>query len=252
MTKYKNTIATVLFICAMGLGVSGCATTNNHSEPTAVYDPIEPVNRATLAFNELLDKILFNPVTIVYRTAVPAAGRNMVTNFLSNLRTPVYLANEILQGDIQGAGLVLKRFAINTFTGFGGLLDTASWEGITYQPADFGQTLALWGFGSGPYIVLPILGPSTLRDAVGFAGDIAFDPLVWYAYNTDREWINYTRSGLTIIDAKDRTYNMLTDLRRNSGDYYTALQSVYVQRREAQIHNAKTGSILPSALPQMD
>lgn len=251
MTSFKNALTTLALVCA--LGVSACASTSydSHGQPVA-YDPLEPVNRVTLSFNELLDKILFNPITIVYRTVVPAAGREMVYNVLSNARMPVHLANELLQGDLDGAGIVLKRFAINTFTGFGGLLDTASWGGITHENSDFGQTLAVWGIGSGPYIVLPIFGPSTLRDAVGTVGDIALDPLYWYAHNTHKPALNYGRAGGALLTAKDRTYNMLTDLRRNSGDYYTTLQSVYLQRRAAQIQAAQTGSIIPQALPQMD
>lgn len=251
MTSFKNVVTTFALVCALGL--SACATTSvDQNGNTVVYDPLEPVNRVTLSFNELLDKILFNPITIVYRTIVPAAGRDMVHNVLSNARMPVHLANELLQGDLNGAGVVLKRFAINTFTGFGGLLDTASWGGITHENSDFGQTLAVWGVGPGPYIVLPLLGPSTLRDTVGTVADIGMDPLYWYAHNTHKEGWNYGRAIGAFVSAKDRTYNLQTDLRRNSGDYYTSLQSVYMQRRAAQIQTAKTGSFAPVALPVMD
>lgn len=253
MLTKKRTLLSLLLVCSMASGISGCASSRTYNaQGMEVNDPLEPVNRATLAFNEFLDTVFFNPITLAYRAVVPAAGRQMVTNVLANVRSPVFLANELLQGDLDGAATVLKRFAINTFTGFGGLLDTASWGGINYEPADFGQTLAVWGVDSGPYIVWPILGPSTLRDSVGLVADIALDPLYWYAHNTDRKAINYTRAGLTVLSAKDGTYNTLTDLRRHSGDYYTSLQSVYLQRREAQIRNANTGSTLPSILPQMD
>jgi len=242
--NFKNSAATLALALLLTTGLAGCATAPQGSadnRDAVISDPLEPVNRVTLAFNELLDKVLFNPINTVYRTVVPEVGRNAVHNVLENLKSPVYLANELLQGDIKGAGTVAKRFAINTFTGFGGILDTASWEGITYQPEDFGQTLATWGVGAGPYIVWPIMGPSTLRDSVGFVGDIAMDPLYWYAVNNDRQGISYVRAGLTLLDTKDRTRNMLEDLRRNSGDYYTALQSVYIQRRNALINDMEPG-----------
>lgn len=244
ISTLKRSTATLAMVVLLSTGLAGCATgpkaTASAGDQT-ISDPLEPFNRTMLSFNEILDKIFFNPINTAYRVVVPEVGRNAVHNVLENLKSPVYLANELLQGDLNGAGLVAKRFAINTFAGFGGLMDTAANNGMPYQPEDFGQTLAVWGVGSGPYVVWPILGPSTLRDSVGFVGDIAMDPLYWYATNTDRKWISYTRAGLTILDTKDRTRNMLEDLRRNSGDYYTALQSVYLQRRNALINDMEPG-----------
>lgn len=233
-------IAAVMLVSAM---IAGCAVNPQHpvsgyNEEQLVSDPLQPVNRVTLAFNEFLDKVFFNPLDTAYRTIVPDFGRRAVHNVLENVKSPVYLANELLQGDLKGAGVVVQRFAINTFVGVGGIVDMAGKSGITNQPEDFGQTLAKWGVGNGPYIVWPILGPSTLRDSVGFVGDIAMDPLFWYAHNTDKDALQWTRTGLTVLDAKDRTRDLMDDLRRNSPDLYTSLQSVYMQRRNAMINDS--------------
>jgi len=249
--SFARTFSMAVLAGLISLSLAGCAV--NPKDPissgdeAAVYDPIEPVNRVTLAFNEVLDKILFNPITTVYRTIVPEVGRTAVHNVLDNLKSPVYAANELLQGNVSDAGVVAKRFAINTIVGVGGIVDMAGKQGITYQPEDFGQTLATWGVGSGPYIVWPILGPSTLRDSVGFVADMAMDPIYWYATNGDHDAIKYTRTGLTVLDSKDRTYDLMHDLRRNSGDLYTSLQSVYVQRRKALVDDLDpTKTALPT------
>lgn len=252
-TGFNRFIGMALMVAALGAGLSGCASTRK--APAAGYDeaivsdPLEPLNRVTLGLNEILDKVIFNPLTTAYRFVVPDVGRQAVHNVLENVKAPVHLANELLQGDLKGAGTVLTRFAINTTVGVAGIVDVAAKEGITHQPEDFGQTLASWGVGNGPYIVWPILGPSTLRDSVGFVGDIAMDPLFWYAYNNEKYALQYGRTGLTILDSKDRYRDLQDDLRRNSADYYTALQSVYIQRRNALINDMDPGR---ASLPTMD
>jgi phospholipid-binding lipoprotein MlaA len=239
-------------MAALGLSLSACATgprDASQGDEAGISDPLEPVNRVTLSFNEFLDSILFNPINTAYRAIFPQVVRDGVHNVLENVKSPVYLANELLQGDLEGAGTVVKRFAINTTVGVAGIVDVAAKNGTPYQPEDFGQTLAVWGVGPGPYIVWPILGPSTLRDSVGVVGDIAMDPLYWYATNNDKTGLQWTRFGLTLVDAKDRTRNMMEDLRRNSGDLYTSLQSVYLQRREALINDLDPSK---TALPDIE
>lgn len=253
LTSNSRFSALLAVVAVLSLGLSGCATSKANGpagdDDVVVSDPLEPVNRVMLGLNEILDTIIFNPINTVYRTLVPEVGRKVVHNVLENVKSPVYLANELLQGDLDGAATVAKRFAINTFAGFAGTVDVASWEGITHQPEDFGQTLATWGVGAGPYIVWPILGPSTLRDSVGFVGDIAMDPLYWYIHNNDKDALKYTRLGLTLLDTKDRTRDTMEDLRRNSGDLYTSLQSVYMQRRNALINDLDPSK---TALPKID
>lgn len=228
-------------ICvSLALLVGACATTEQTSHAD-VYDPLEPMNRAVFAFNEGLDFILLNPVIEIYRFIVPDPIRVAVGNVLNNLKSPVYLANELLQGDLDGAVTVTQRFVFNTFTGFGGILDTASWEGITYEPEDFGQTLAVWGVGAGPYLVLPIIGPSNARDTVGMVGDMAMDPLNWYMWNNDKDDLATGRLAATYLTAKDRVYDMQKDLKVNSIDYYAAVRSIMSQRRNAMIYDSASG-----------
>ena len=214
------------------LGLSACASTNDTANGD-VYDPLEPYNRAVFAFNTGFDTVILNPLTEVYRFIVPDAFRMAIANVLQNIKAPVYLANELLQGDWDDAELVTKRFVLNTLTGFGGILDTASWEGMTYQPTDFGATMASWGVDAGPYIVIPLIGPSTTRDGFGILGDMALDPINWYAWNHDGTDVDTIRLGATILTTKDQIMDLQKDLKRNSLDYYAATRSVWLQRRQA-------------------
>jgi phospholipid-binding lipoprotein MlaA len=247
--NFSRIFSTLAFTAMLGISLSGCAMNPRpmtQADDQAVSDPIAPVNRVMLGFNEFLDKVFFNPVDTAYRAVVPQVGRDAVHNVLENVKSPVYLANELLQGDLKGAGTVLKRFAINSTVGIAGILDVSD---TPYQPEDLGQTLAVWGVGPGPYIVLPIVGPSTLRDAVGMAGDYYMDPLYGYARNTEKPGITYTRAALTLVDGKDRSRDLMDDLRRNSGDLYTSLQSVYMQRRNALINDLDPSR---TELPKME
>lgn len=217
-----------------------------------INDPLEGYNRAVFALNQGLDNFVFEPATHVYRAVVPKVARDGVHNFLENLKTPVYLANEVLQGDWDDAGLVTKRFFINSFAGIGGLMDVASWEGETYLPEDFGQTLAVWGADDGAYIVWPILGPSSTRDAFGRLVDLGFDPLFWYGISEDHEAIGYIRTGATIIDTKDQLMDGMNDLEKNSLDFYAAVRSIVYQRRAALIKDQNPGEGESFAIPDYD
>ncbi|PCH99432.1 MAG: vacJ like lipofamily protein [Alphaproteobacteria bacterium] len=222
-------------LMAGALFLASCSS-SNHIEGE-VYDPLEPYNRAIFTFNEGVDYVLLDPVTEAYRFVVPDVFRVAIDNFLAHIKSPVYLANELLQGDLDGAALVTKRFVLNSFTGFGGIVDTASWEGMTYEAEDFGQTLASWGVGSGPYIVFPILGPSNARDAVGLVGDMVMDPINWYVWNNDKDDFGLGRTIATVLSTKDQYLDLQKDLKRNSLDYYAATRSVWNQRRQALIND---------------
>jgi phospholipid-binding lipoprotein MlaA len=126
----------------------------------------------------------------------------------------------LLQGQIGDAGVTVARFLVNTTAGVGGLVDVASTHGLTYKQEDFGQTLAVWGMGDGFYLVLPIIGPSSLRDAGGLAVDTYADPVRLWAHNTDNEWVYYTRVMVDGLDTRARLVSAVQDLRRNSLDYY--------------------------------
>lgn len=230
MNKFKKLVLSGAAIATLGL--SACASSNDVANGE-IYDPWEPYNRAVFVFNDGVDTVLLNPLTEVYRFVVPDAFRIAIANVLNNIKSPVYLANELLQGDFENAGLVTKRFVFNTLTGFGGILDTASWEGMDYEPTDFGATMASWGVNAGPYVVIPLLGPSTTRDSFGIVGDMALDPINWYAWNNDGTDVGAIRLGATILTTKDQLMDLQKDLKRNSLDYYAATRSVWMQRRQA-------------------
>ena len=141
-------------------------------------DPLEPMNRVFFEFNRIMDGLLLEPLARIYRGVTPQFFRDAVTNFLDNLNTPVVLANDILQGEPYRAERTLGRFILNTIMGVGGLVDVGGLLGMPERHSeDFGQTLAVYGVGSGPYLMLPLLGPSNVRDTVGQVVDLAFDPL---------------------------------------------------------------------------
>lgn len=200
-------------------------------------DPIEPTNRAVFSLNQGLDKLIIKPITGFYRTITPAPARDAVHSFLANLRTPVILANDILQGEIGRAGNTVVRFGVNSTWGILGFRDAASDLGFEYHTEDFGQTLAVWGIGEGPFLMLPVLGPSNPRDAVGKVVDYLIDPINWWATNTDNGAVSMTRTGITGIDTRDQLWDVLEDIDKNSVDPYASIRSLYRQRRMDDIRN---------------
>ena len=193
-------------VLLLGFMVSACATAPdpNDKEAVAEYneinDPLEPFNRAMFEFNRGLDTLVLRPVAAMYRGFVPPPVRELVSNFLSNLKTPVILLNDVLQGETDRAMNTLSRFAINTTVGVLGFGDPATDMGYPAHKEDFGQTLATWGVDGGPYLVLPILGPSNPRDAVGKVVDVITDPIWHYAQNTDKEYIPNQRFVADAVD----------------------------------------------------
>ncbi len=228
--------------CVLSVGLlSGCASTpadpQAQAAADAINDPLEPFNRAMLEFNKIVDHFLLKPITLVYQI-VPPPVRDGVHSALANLRAPVVLANDLLQGETGRAGDTVSRFAINSTIGLLGAWDAADkWFGIAPHTEDFGQTLASWGVNEGPYLVLPVIGPSNPRDAVGLAVDSAADPLNWYLRNVDKdEWI-YARLGLTVLDTRMEVGDTLDALERTSLDFYASLRTIYRQRRADEIRN---------------
>jgi phospholipid-binding lipoprotein MlaA len=196
-----------------------------------VYDPFERGNRLVFRFNRQVDRFFWDPVTRGYRFVVPAPARRSVVRAFINLNTPIYLVNNLLQVRFRDAAETLGAFIVNTTVGVGGLLDAGQWLGLAPQPADFGQTLALAGMGNGPYLVVPILGPSTLRDGVGGVVDRFFHPLTYLIGITPQlMWgggVGISRH--SEVDAK------LKVLEESSLDFYSVLRSAYVQTRQHSI-----------------
>ncbi len=237
--KLKISLLVVVALASMGL--AGCSTSNKGEAVVVggeqISDPFEGTNRTILSINEDIDKAVLEPVARGYRYVAPKPVRSSVRNFLRNLKSPVIMGNELLQGDFTGLANATGRLIINTLLGVGGLFDVADMGGIPYQPEDFGQTLATWGVGNGPYFVVPLLGPSTLRDGTGLLVDSFLDPVRIYMFNNDLEWLHYTRVGVGIIDQREELLDVIDDLRRNSFDYYAALRSAYYQRRQALVND---------------
>ena len=223
--------------------MAGCATPppTDDKEAVAEYqrinDPIEPLNRAIFDFNQGLDKLIFKPVTAAYRAALPDGLRNSIHNFLINLRSPVIFFNDVMQGSFDRAGTTLGRFLINSTVGLLGFNDAAVGLGLEPHREDFGQTLAVAGIGEGPYLMLPVLGPSNPRDAVGLVVDFLIDPIYWWAANTDHNGVLLGRAALNGIDTRDQLWDVLEDLEKSSIDYYAAIRSLYRQRRTDEINN---------------
>lgn len=222
--------------------IAGCATPpSDDPEEVAEFqrtnDPAEPINRVVFDINQGVDKLVFKPVTGVYRGVVPEPMRRGVHNFLHNLRTPVILFNDLLQGNFDRAATTLSRFVVNSTVGILGFNDAAAGLGLEPHREDFGQTLAVWGANEGPYIMLPILGPSNPRDAIGSVVDFLIDPITWWAQNTDRDNLLLARTVANGIDTRDQLWDVLEELEKSSIDYYAAIRSLYRQRRADEIRN---------------
>ncbi len=232
--------ATVL---AFALTATACATNPGDSGASdaayRVSDPLEIPNRFVFAANEAADVLVIRPAAEVYVGVVPDPVRDAIHNFIDNLMAPLYIANNLLQGNVEGATNATGRFMTNTILGVGGLADVATQAGIPHAPEDFGQTLAVWGVGDGPYLVLPLLGPSNLRDTAGYAVDTVGDPVRIWAYGTDHKGAYMTRGVVSAIDRRSEVLKEVDDLRRNSLDFYATVRSLYQQQRRAAINNNK-------------
>lgn len=240
MTKVSFKAASIVFGVAlvMSLGVSSAQAEHTPSHQTKeISDPIEPVNRFIFGLNDVLDHIIFEPLAKGYKALLPKPVRNSVQNFMRNLASPLIIANSLLQGKFGDAGVATTRFVMNSTIGIGGLVDVAGAQGMTYKSEDFGQTLATWGVGNGPYVVLPILGPSSLRDTAGLAVDSYADPVRIVADNTDHMWAYYTKEAVEGLDNRSRLIEAIDDMRRNSLDYYAAARSAYTQKRASLIRD---------------
>jgi phospholipid-binding lipoprotein MlaA len=205
-------------------------------------DPLEVPNRMFFAFNEALDFMIIRPVSVTYRYVVPTGVRNTVRNVLRNLRSPVTLANDLLQGDLDRAEVTFTRFFINSTIGMLGLFDIAADSGFPYHEEDFGQTMGTYGAGEGFYLVLPILGPSSLRDGTGRIVDIFLDPLTYIA----PQEFNLGRTGASGVDFRSRNIDELDQLKADSLDFYARIRSLYRQSRENEINNGTTPGEVPT------
>ena len=185
------------------LTVTACASSQSASDASSgVNDPFEGVNRNIYAFNEAVDKAAIEPVARGYRAVVPEPGREGVHNVLTNLRQPIVFTNSVLQGNANASGETLSRFLINSTIGVAGIFDVASTLGIEEHDEDFGQTLGVWGAGSGAYIVLPVLGPSNVRDTVGMVADAVAFSFVMPNHIQDETAYSIVQYGLKPVNTR--------------------------------------------------
>jgi len=224
----------------LAVALAACAST-----PAAgsndIADPYEGFNRKMFAFNNGFDKYALDPAATAYKTVTPEFARDRVTDFLRNLRGPVIFANDVLQGEPDRAGTTFARFGINTTIGLLGLWDAATHMGLDRHNEDFGQTLAVWGVESGPYLVLPVLGPTTPRDLTGFGVDRAIDPLTWVQLDNDDDTDLAIRAGLGVVGALNTRVRLDDQINTLNAqpEPYIALRRIYSSSRQAEILNGK-------------
>lgn len=220
---------------ALSLLLSACAST---SSPSYKDDPLEPLNRGIYTFNDIIDTVIIRPLAMVYKTVVPVIMQDIIANFIDNITTPVSAINYALQGNADMAGVAVGRFMTNTVFGLLGTLDVASALDIPETKTDFGLTLAKWGVTESPYFVIPLLGPSTIRDGIGKGVDFFLQPINILALNPNNQNINdldWVRFGAEVLDTRARALAITDDIKLNSVDPYAAMRSMYLQNRRYSI-----------------
>lgn len=224
----------------LAVAMTACAT-SPATGPAEINDPYEGFNRKMFAFNNGVDKYALSPAATVYKTVTPEFARDRVSDFFWNLRAPVTFANDVLQVEPERAGTTFARFGINTTLGILGLWDPASRMGLERHREDFGQTLAVWGVESGPYLVMPFLGPTTPRDLLGFGVDRAIDPVTWVEFDNDWETNLAIRGGMNVVQGLNIRVRMDDQIKTLNAqpEPYTALRRIYSSSRQAEILNGR-------------
>lgn len=220
ITKLVIAVATVV-------AMSGCATTRNNPA-----DPLEGFNRAVFNFNDGVDRVALKPAAILYRNVLPSFVQTGVGNFFGNLADVWTSVNNFLQGNIESGLNDMMRVAINSTLGFGGLLDIGSEAGLQKHKEDFGQTLGVWGVKSGPYVVLPLLGSSTVRDTIALPVDFAGDPVSYAESSRARVAASIVR----VVDIRASSLDASALVEDAAIDRYEFIRDAYLQRRESKIH----------------
>jgi phospholipid-binding lipoprotein MlaA len=247
-----------LFVSS-ALILSGCASRSDTAQQATTYeedfnDPLEDANRKIFEFNQFVDRNAIVPAAKAYRTALPDPVRDSVRDFLNNLREPLIFVNDTLQGEFESAAKTVGRFVINSTIGMGGVVDVAGRWGIPHHEEDLGLTLGTWGVPEGPYIVVPVLGPSTPRDLGGQVAEGFGDP--WNILVTGSPWtlywIPFVRGGVAGIDQRSRYIETLADIERTSLDYYATIRSLYRQRRAALIRRERENLPPPAGFSKRD
>ena len=237
----------VIAIALSGMLLASCAS----KTADGTNDSMESFNRQVFAFNMALDRAILRPVTRAYVDVVPDPIRDMISNFLFHLKEPVTLANDLLQGEWHRAGQTSARIVTNSIIGFG-MWDVMTSSGAAGHKEDFGQTLAVWGVPEGPYLVLPLLGPSNARDASAELVQFAYpflDPIPHLMDAHLDTWtrfgVNGTRMTFTALDKRAKVLGKLAELEKTSLDFYATIRSLYRQKRADEIRNGESGDAVP-------
>ena len=227
---YGATTATT--VATSDLGAMGAMDGGSGGVPDTVYDPIEPFNRAVFFVNDQFDTYLLRPLAFAYGWVTPEPVRLAVRRAFLNLGSPARFANDLLQLEVEDAGETGARFLINSSIGVAGLVDVAENIGLPHHPSDFGQTLHSYGAGAGPYIMVPLLGPTTLRDGAGRIVDTVFDP---FTYMLD-DWPEGLALGAGAgLVKREELFVVLDDVKLNSVDYYAGIRALYYQDRATDL-----------------
>ena len=234
--------STALMLSAMLLASCASAPSGSSDAQDDTNDPYENVNRVIFDVNMSIDKYFFEPVAEGYRWVLPDFARTGISNVLRNLKSPLIMANDLLEGNPQRFGDTFGRFWMNTFLGLGGLIDVGTSAKIPYHDADFGMTLAVWGVGSGPYLVLPLLNSSNPRDGIAYGIESYADPISIELRAHDMDEGNYIRLGVGLVSERANHIEDIDELKRSSLDFYATVRSLYWQSRNADIEAAKSPS----------
>ena len=245
LDRIKILLCAIVFLSVFSVG-------SYADEKYSAKECFEKFSRGTLKFNQTLDRAIFKPVAKGYR-ALPVGVRTGTSNFMGNLRSLLTFSNNILQGDIKSAGNTAGRFAINTTVGILGIFDPASKMGFEKKSReDFGQTLGVWGADTGCYFVLPVLGPTTTRDAIGLVGNVFIDPVYHLTHGSETDIIvgnenvsehnYYIYKGTDAVDFRSKNIESIDSLEKNSIDFYASVKSLYLQNRAQKISNQPISS----------
>ncbi|MCA3255477.1 MAG: VacJ family lipoprotein [Alphaproteobacteria bacterium] len=229
-------MARLIIVATAGLALAGC-TTPRAGRDSLAPDPWEKTNRSIYSFNRSIDKAVVTPATKAYRAVLPQAAQRGIRNVFNLASQPLSFVNSVLQGKPKQAMRTAGRFAINATIGVGGLADHASDMGVVDEPEDFGQTLAVWGVKSGPYVMLPFFGPSSVRDTLGFGLDQVADPFDIQLQRETKALEYYAIRAVSLLDTRSFLLDTADSLLRGSADEYATVRSAYLQLRENQIYD---------------
>ena len=245
MKKILTTILiSLLFTLSVNAGTDG---ENKISKKNSgqVKDCFENINRATFKFNQVLDGVIFEPVAKAYRI-LPSPVRNGTSNMLDNLSNLVTIPNNIIQGDFKKAGENTGRLIVNTVLGILGIFDVAQNMGFTkYEKEDYGQSLGKWGLGEGCYVVIPIIGPSTVRDTIGSIASTLGGGDPWYNISAEKDTHHFSEfdywgsRGASGVNFRAKNIDSFKNLEKNSMDFYASVRSLYIQDRQQKVLNTK-------------